>query len=257
VPDTDLLLTVLHPVVAAYSEASRNLWVLGYLKRSVEYAERAVEIGRRIGHPDSLAFAWLFRGWNHAFRRDWAQCLSSVEAGIAVASDSGSVQTLAWNRCVKGWALAHTGRIAEGIEEFSHGIALSRRIMGQVAIPQFSAMMAEMLLLRVDVDEAQKWLSQALDLSNRQFDRYFDAELHRLSAICLMKRRQPEAARAQLQKALEGARTQDAATFELRAALTLAAIDLQEARTIVGSVLAKYPEPESWPDIQEAQHLAP
>ena len=36
---------------------------------------------------------------------------------------------------VKGWALAHTGRIAEGIEEFSQGIALSRRIMGQVAIP--------------------------------------------------------------------------------------------------------------------------
>jgi hypothetical protein len=73
-------------------------------------------------------------------------------------------------------ALAHAGRIAEGIEEFPQGIALSRRIMGQVAIPQFSTMMAEMLLLRVDVNEAQKWLSQALDLSNRQFDRNFDAE---------------------------------------------------------------------------------
>jgi hypothetical protein len=104
------------------------------------------------------------------------------EAGIMVASDSGSVQTLAWNRCVKGWALVHTGQ-QRAARSFPGHLGQSAD-HGQVAIPQFSTMMAEMLLLRVDVDEAQKWwLSQARDLSNRQFDRYFDAELHRLSAI--------------------------------------------------------------------------
>ena len=43
----------------------------------------------------------------------------------------------------------------EGLDELSSGIEFSRRIMGPVGMPQFSTMIAEMLLLRGDVTAAQ------------------------------------------------------------------------------------------------------
>lgn len=251
-------LTIFDPVVASLAESSRNLWIMGELVRCIDHNERAVALGREIRHPDSLAFAWLFHGWIHGYRGDWTTCLTSVEAGIAVARESGSVQTLAWNRCVHGWALAHTGRIDEGLDAVSAAIEASRAIMGQVAMPQFSAMMSEVLLLRGEVAAAEGWLNQALELSNRQFDRYFDAELHRLAAACLLARGQPEAALDQLRRAIALARLQGAATFELRAALALATHEPTEGLPALRSALAMYPEPEPWPDIEAAREvLAP
>ena len=127
--------------------------------------------------------------------------------------------------------------------------------MGQVGFPQQSVMMAEVLLLKGDVDSAQQWLAQALELSNRQFDRYFDAELHRLSAVCLLGKGQREAALTRLGNALDVASSQDAATFELRAALTLAEHDLGDWRDVLSSALARFPEPEPWPEIEDAQRF--
>jgi len=249
------LIGILDPVVASLAEASRNLWIMGYLKLAPQRCARAVEIARDLRHPDSLAFACLFDGWMHGFKRDWAASLKSTAAGIAVATESGSVQVLAWNRCVHGWAMAHMGRVNEGLEELTAGVESSRRIMGQVAIPQFSVMMAEVLMLRGDMDGAQPWLDQALELSHRQFDRYFDAELHRLSAVCLLNRGQREAARTHLCKALDVVNSQDAATFVLRTGLTLAKYDLEDWQNVLISTLRSYPEPESWPEVEEARRL--
>jgi DNA-binding winged helix-turn-helix (wHTH) protein/tetratricopeptide (TPR) repeat protein len=249
-------LTILDPVVASLAESSRNLWIMGYLARCLEHNDQAVAVGREIRHPDSLAFAWVFRGWIHGYRRDWTTCLAAVEAGIAVASESGSVQTLAWNRGVRGWALAHTGHVDAGLAELTAAIEASRSIMGQVAMPQFGAMVGEILLLRGDVASAERSISQALELSYRQFDRYFDAELHRLSATCLLARGQREPALDRLRTAIDVARSQSAATFELRAALELATHEPVEGVSAVRSALATYPEPEGWPDIEMARKIS-
>jgi predicted ATPase len=249
------LLSVLDPAVAAFAESSRNLMIMGYLKRAREHCERAVEIGRRIGHPDSLAFAWFFHGVNRGFRCDWKASLESANTGISVASEGDSVQTLAWNRCVRGWAQAHLGRANEGLEDLTKAIESSKRIMGQVGFPQQIVMVTEVLLLKGDIESVMQWIAEALELSNRQFDRYFDAELHRLSAVCLLRKGQREAASTRLHSALDVAHAQEAATFELRAALTLAEHDLDGWRDILSSALARIPEPEPWPEIEEAQRL--
>jgi DNA-binding winged helix-turn-helix (wHTH) protein/tetratricopeptide (TPR) repeat protein len=249
------LLSILDPVVAALAESSRNLAIMGYFKRATEDCERAVEIGRRIGHPDSFAFAWFFHGVNRGFRRDWKASLKSADAGISIASEADSVQTLAWNRCVRGWALAHMGRVDEGLEDLTAAIESSRRIMGQVGFPQQIVMRAEALLLKGDVDSALQSLAQALELSHRQFDRYFDAELHRLTAVCLLGKGEREAASTRLRSALDVAKAQEAATFELRAALTLAEYDLDGWRDVLSSTLAQFPDAELWPEIHDARRF--
>jgi tetratricopeptide (TPR) repeat protein len=248
-------ISILDPVVASLAESSRNRWITGYLTRSLADCDAAVALARTMRHPDSLAFAWLFHAWVHGYRGDWTACLASADTGIAISQEAGAVQTLAWNRCVHGWALVHVGEFQTGLSELSAGIDASAVIMGQVALPQFIAMMAEGLLLRKQAAAAEAWLMRAIDLESSRDDRYFAAEVHRLTAICLAARGDAEGARAQLHTALDISRSQGATLFELRAALTLADHDVKEARAALRDVLARFPEPEPWPEVSTAMRM--
>jgi DNA-binding winged helix-turn-helix (wHTH) protein/tetratricopeptide (TPR) repeat protein len=254
-PRADRCIGVLDPVVASLAESARNNWIIGYLSRAFSDAEAAVALGRELRHPDSLAFAWLFHGWMHGYAGDWQTCLASTETGLGIARDSGSVQTLAWNQCIHGWALAHVGDVETGRSEFSAAIDASKAIMGQVALPQFIAMMAEVLLLSDDLAGAETWLRQATEFERSHDDRYFSAQVRRLSAVCLARRGQLVEALAGLRDAIDVARSQGAVTFELRAALSLAAQDPEEGRLALRSVLARFPEPEPWPELRAAQRI--
>jgi predicted ATPase len=163
------------------------------------------------------------------------------------------VQTLAWNRCVRGWARAHTGEIDAGIAELSSAIEASKRIMGYIAWPQLNAMIAEALLLRDDVAAAEGWLQRAIAFADSHHDRYFSAELYRLSAQCAIRRGQDTAALDHLRQAIEVARSQGADTFALRAAIMLAHLQPERGRSALEAVLTGFPEPEPWPDIEEAR----
>ncbi len=248
-------ITVLDPVVASLAESSRNSWITGYLARSLTDSEAAVALGRELRHPDSLAFAWLFHGWMRGYRGDWRTCVASTENGIAVARESGSVQTLAWNRCVHGWALGHLGEFESGRSELSDGIDASKAIMGQVALPQFIAMMAEVLLDGKQPAVAEAWLMRAMEFDTAHDDRYFAAEVRRLLAACLTARGDTDGARTYLRSALEISRSQGATLFELRAALTLAEHDVHEACAALRSVLARFPEPDASSEVNAAKRI--
>lgn len=240
------------PLAASLAESSRNFWITGHLARAVADAESAVRIGRELGHPDSLAFALAFHGWLHGYRHDWPTCLASTDAGIVTARESDSVQTLAWNRCVHGWGAAHAGAIEEGRLELSAGIDASTAIMGQVALPQFYAMMAEVLLLESNVRAAIEWINRAIGLMNENGDMYFAAEVHRLAARCGRQADDTEATLAHLRRAIGIAQSQRAKLFELRAALDLADLKKDE-RGVVAAALEGFPEPEPWSEVRRAQ----
>jgi len=247
--------SILDPVVASLSESARNRWITGEFASAVADCEAAVGLGRELRHPDSLAFAWVFHAWIHGYRGHWTTCLGSAAAGVAIASESGSVQTLAWNQCVHGWALAHIGDVDKGKSELSAAIDLSKRIMGHVALPQFYVMMAEVLLLQGELAAAEKWLTEASEFARSHDDRYFDAEVRRMSAICCAQRGKLTEAAVGLRDAIDVARMQRAATFELRAALSLAQLEPHEGRNAIRSAVDRIQEPETWPEITAAQEI--
>jgi predicted ATPase len=189
------------------------------------------------------------------YRGDWRACIASTENGIGIARESGSVQTLAWNRCIRGWALAHLGEFERGQSELSEGIEASKAILGQVALPQFFTMMAEVLLVGKQPAEAEAWLMRAIEFDTLHDDRYFAAEVRRLLAVCLTTRGDTEGARGYLHTALEISRSQGAALFELRAALTLAEHDVHVARAALRSIMASFPEPEPCSEVNAAQRI--
>jgi DNA-binding winged helix-turn-helix (wHTH) protein len=248
-------ISIFDPCVASLAESARNLWITGHLGTCLTESERAVTLGREIGHPESLAFAWLFHAWLHGYRGDWQRCIRSADAGIATASEAGAVQTLAWNQCVHGWASAHVGCVDAGRQELSEGITASQAIMGEVAMPQFRAMMGEVLLLGGDVTGAARWIDEALTSGRSHDDRYVSAEVHRLAARSAALRRESERALAFLHTSLAIAREQGARTFELRAALALHELCGAQGTRAIECALDALPEPEPWPEVVVARSI--
>ncbi len=252
------LTTLFDPVVATLVESSRNLWMMGDSRGCQDRTSRAIALAREIRHPDSLSFALLFHGWMHGYREDWETCLRSSAEAIAFGSEHGLVQTMAWNHCVHGWALAHTGKTADGLVELQGAIEDSVRIMGQVAMPQFLAMLAEVLILRGDHARALDEIQRILTVNETSHDRYFNAELHRLAAECHLALGEPETAEAALEQAIETACAQGAKTFELRATTALGLLwigrnETARAHALLQSVCEGLRDAEETADVRRAR----
>jgi serine/threonine protein kinase/tetratricopeptide (TPR) repeat protein len=252
------LIGIFDPVVAALAESSRNLWMLGDIRRCLERAERAIELAREIRHPDSLSFALLFHGWMHGYQEDWKTSIHSSTEGISVCEEHGLVQTLAWNHAVHGWALAHVDSAAEGLSELERAIESSVQIMGQVAMPQFISMLAEVLIPLGRHAEALQRIHRILEAneSSSQFD--FNAELCRLAGDCHVALGRPDLALVSYEEAIETARSQGGKTFELRAGTALARFwavggDKLRAKTLLQSICGTFSDAEATVDLARAR----
>jgi predicted ATPase len=158
---------------------------------------------------------------------------------------------------VHGWAVAHTGSTADGLVELQTGMEDSVRIMGQVAMPQFYSMLAEVLIMRGEPARALDEIQGMLSVTESTRDRYVNAELHRLAAACHLALGDPEAAEVALNHAIETAPAQRALTFELRAATALGRLragrnEKDEARALVQRVLDALGDAEETTDVRRA-----
>jgi DNA-binding winged helix-turn-helix (wHTH) protein/predicted ATPase len=244
-------LSLFDPLVASLAESSRNAWVTGRLRQASAYAEAAIAVATEIGNLESQAFAWLFHAWLHGYKEDWRTCLQSAGQGIAIARHGGTVQTLAWNRCVHGWARALTGDVAGGQDELREGMDLSQSLMGHVALPQFRAMMAQAHLADGNLTSARTWIDDALHAAHDHDDRYVAAEIHRLAALCGARGPHDLTPTEHAREAIAVSRAQGAMFFELRAAHALA--DLTSDIHPIAVALERLPEPEAWPDVVRAR----
>jgi hypothetical protein len=96
-------------------------------------------------------------------------------------------------------------------------------------------------------------LKEATEFEQSHDDRYFAAEVHRLAAICGARRGAIDDACVRLRTAIDVARLQGASTFELRAALSLAALAPREGQQATRSALEAMPEREPWPEVEAAR----
>ena len=112
--------------------------------------------------------------------------------------------------------------------------------MGQVALPQFCAMMAEVLLFNRTCPGAREWIDRAMTLMNANGDMYFAAELYRLAARCEGQRDRPSAAAVICAWRWTSRERKARTYFELRAALDFGPEIIRSGRTAVTAALAAF-----------------
>ncbi len=105
-------------------------------------------------------------------------------------------------------------------------------------------------------------LGEALSLVDKNEERFYEAELHRLKGELLLRQPIPDAPQAALcfHQALDVARAQQAKSWELRAAMSLARLwqsldKRQDAYDLLAPVYAWFTEGFETADLQEAKVL--
>src|SRR5207249_4931977 len=165
-----------------------------------------------LSHPFSVAFAWCFAAFISQFRRDVPAVHAHAEAAVALSTEQGFTQWAVQGTILCRWALAMQGQGEEEITQVRKGIAAYRATGASVFVPYFYTWLAEVSAHLGHVEDGIQALTEAHILVEQQEKRWWEAEIHRLRGILLLKQTgTPQAeAEACFQRALHVARRQEA-----------------------------------------------
>jgi predicted ATPase len=257
--------------VACLAGAAWALWVLGYPDQALQRSQDALTLAQDVSHPFSLGFAMNHAAMLHQYRREVQITQARAEALITLSSVQGFPSWLANGTILRGWALAVQGQGEEGTEQLYQGMAARRATGEEIAQPYFLALLAEAYWSRGQAEEGWRVLAEALAAMHHSEERWWEAELYRLKGELLLaqegkrqngkgKGQKWEEAAQCFRQALDVARRQQAKSFELRAAMSLSRLWLQqgklrEARQLLAPVYGWFTEGFDTADLQEAKTL--
>lgn len=175
-----------------------------------------------LDHDPSTAHALHFRAWIAVHDHDPAAVVRPTEEARVFAEQRKFPFYLAMNAVLAGWATAaatdperRRTQILKGLAGLAAGgVGLGRTF--------FLALLAEAHRAAGNVDDALVALDEAIDLVERNSERFYEAELHRLRGELLRSvGTGVDRACSELERALAVARSQKARPFEDRAAASL------------------------------------
>jgi predicted ATPase len=248
------------PGVACRVElGGRILWLLGYPERALAMMREAHDLAQRLAHPPSVAFAVTFEAVLRQLRGEPAACLE--RANEALADERAPSNLHAWARLCRGWALTSLGEFAQGLEEIELSLAAHRSIGSPMGRPQFLGALADALGRSGNVGGALAALGDAFTLMKATGQRYYQAELLRISGELFLKSAEHETAERYFQDALTVARAQGAKSLELRAAMSLARLwrsrgKREAAAALLAELFATFEEGFETADLSQARTLS-
>jgi predicted ATPase len=242
--------------------AAMTLWLLGYPEQALARLHEALALAQGLSHPFSLAFAWCVAAIVSQCRRGVPVVHEQAEAAVALSTEQGFPHWAAQGTSLRGWALAMQGQGEAGIAQVRQGIATFRATGAAQLVPYYCTMLADVATHLGHTADGLQALAEAHMLVEQHEERYWEAEVHRLRGILLL--RQPGTAQAEaetwLQRALDVARRQEAKSLELRAAMSLACLWQQqgrraEAHDLLAPIYGWFTEGFDTADLQEAKAL--
>jgi predicted ATPase len=235
---------------------------LGHPDQALALSEAAVALARRVEHPFSLANALFFAGHVHVQRGELDRIRERAEEAVDLSEQLGFPFYLGLGRFLRGFARVESGEGEAGIAEMQQAMVELAQIGSGIGAPALLFFLAEDLRKVGRHDEALGVLGLGVARAEGQGQHYYDAELHRLRAEILldMDANAVEEAEALFGQSLEIARRQEAKTFELRAATSLARLWQRQgkrdaARALLAPVYEWFTEGFETRDLKEAKIL--
>ena len=250
------------PGVCCRGVAALTLWLLGYPEQALQQSHEALTLVHELAHPHSLAVALDHAAWLHLCRREGQVVQERAEAIMTLSTDQGFAQWFASGTIRRGWALAEWGQREEGIAQMRQGLATLQGMNSQRARTHYLALLAEAYGRGREAETGLSVLAEALTTTRQNGEGYYKAELYRLQGTLLLRQTVPDAAHAEacFQQALTIARCQQAKSWELRAAMSLARVWQQQGKRaaayeLLAPLYGWFTEGFDTADLQEAKVL--
>jgi predicted ATPase len=250
------------PGVVCRAYVAQTLWLQGYPVQALARLHEALVLAHELADPFSLVFMRCWVAIVSQWRRDVPAVHEQAEAAVTLATEQGFALWAAHGMIPRGWALAMQGQGEEGLAQVRRGVSAYRATGAVLHVPYFCTLLADVADALGHPADGLQALAEAHTLVEQHEERYWEAEVHRLRGVLLL--RQPgtpqEEAEACFQRALDVARRQEAKSLELRAAMSLAQLWQQqgkrtEARALLAPIYGWFTEGFDTADLQEAKAL--
>jgi class 3 adenylate cyclase/predicted ATPase len=248
--------------VALLSSRSNCLWLLGYPAASRNDAVRALKTARETGEASTLMFALYAVGGNHAFCGDYTTANTLLDELVALAGERGALYWKALGSAARGWVFALTGKASDAVRAITSGITSHRSTGATLYEPYYLSYLAMAYAELGQLDDARRCIDDAIEKVERSKEKWCEAEVHRIAGEIALRAPKPDAAKAEayFEQALAVARQQQAKSWELRAAMSLARLwrdqgKRDEARELLAPVYGWFTEGFDTLDLKEAKAL--
>jgi predicted ATPase len=247
--------------VAVLSYQSCVSWVLGYPETALVDADWALGDARAIANASTLIFALSITSLSHIFCGNYARAKVQIDELIALAGEESAFWN-AYRILIQGWLLALGGEASGAVNMISSGITAWRSTGSQLWMPMWSAYLGKAYAESGALEGASLWINEALNEIEATSQRWCEAEVNRIAGELELLSPESDAAKAELyfDRALAVAREQQAKSWELRAAMSMARLwrdqgNRQQARELLAPVYGWFTEGFDPLDLKEARAL--
>jgi predicted ATPase len=248
--------------VSTLSFRSLYLWFLGYPEAALIDAGRAVTDARKTLQAITLLFALYYSSLVHAFCGNYTTASREIEELIALAHEKGALFWKAYGIVAQGLVFALTGKAMDAIQALTNGLS-ARRLAGATNwIPLFSSCLGRTYVEIGQFNDARNCITEALTAIRTTNERWCEAEVNRVAGEMALLLPEADAvqAAAYFERALAVAREQQAKSWELRAAMSMARLwrdqgKRQQAHDLLAPVYGWFTEGFDTLDLKEAKTL--
>jgi predicted ATPase len=260
-----------HPLATLFGEdrspnlywRSKALWLLGYPEAALTDIDQVVKHGRESGHAASLL--WALTGsffFVDSYCGNYATANTRVDELITLADEKDAAFWKAVGMVGRGWLLGQTGSASDAVQMITAGITAWRSTGATLFLPSWLSYLAAARAELGQLDEAWCCIGEAMSTTETTKERWFEAEVNRIAGEIARKSPEPDVAKAEayFERALAVARQQQAKSWELRAAMSMARLwrdqgKRDEARELLAPVYGWFTEGFDTRDLKEAKAI--
>jgi predicted ATPase len=248
--------------VAALSYRSWALWMLGYADAALADASRAVKEAREIGQAATLMYALVHACVIHIECGNYTAANGQVIELVSLAEEKSAQFWKALGLSVQGCLLVLAGRPTDAVQMITSSITALQSTGSTLWLPLHLLYLAKAYAEVDQFDDARHCIDEAIRAVETTNERWIEAEVHCTGGQIALLSPDPDAAKAEahFDRAMTVARQQQARSWELRAAMSMARLwrdqgKPQQARELLAPVYGWFTEGFDTHDLKEAKTL--
>ena len=187
---------------------------------------------------------------------------AQLDEEIALADEKSAPYWKAHGTTFQGCVFAMTGRASSAIQMINSGIAAARSTGATQWIPSYLSHLGRAYSELRQFDESWRCIDEAIAAVETTKESWFEADVHRTAGEIMLMSHEPDVTKAErhFERALAVARSQQAKSWELRAAMSMARLwrdqgKRQQAHDLLAPVYGWFTEGFDTLDLRDAKAL--
>jgi class 3 adenylate cyclase/predicted ATPase len=237
-------------------------WMLGYPETALADTDHALENAREGGHASTLMYAQLHTSFTNILSGKYAEATAQSNEVVRLADEKGAALWKALGMMENGCVPALSGKASEAVEMIAPALTTYRSTGSNVYLPFFWSHLSWAHADLGQFDDAWRCICEAMTAVETTKERWFEAEINRIKGEIALKLPKLGSSQAEeyFERALAVARAQQAKSWELRAATSMARLwcdqgTREKARALLAPIYDWFTEGFDTHDLKQAKAL--